>query len=290
MMPRTLQGIFLAVLAYTLFSAGDIGRKWILEQGVNPPLVQFWASLGGVTGLLIAAGFRRELRTLARPRQIRLHALRTLCIMLILFMVVYGLKHIPLVEWYVLIFVSPFFQALFGRFFFGEHLHPARLLAVLAGFAGVLVVLRPGTPEWEPVLVLPLLLAVLFAIVNVIAKGFEPNVPKISFGLYPHIVIAPVFGLAAWDDFGLLPPPEMVVALLSGLCASLALIALGQGFRLAPAASVAPMHYTQLIWGSLFGWLIFRDVPDPMTWAGAVLIIGAGAGLVWFEHHKTSKA
>ena len=155
--------------------------------------------------------------------------------------------------------------------------------AVLFGFAGVLVIVRPGSAAFQLAALLPVGTAMCYALFMLSARWIDRSerlwTLMLFAMLFPMIYAAPC-AVMNWT-----PVQAGDILLFVGLaiCGSLGLALIGQAFRMAPAAIVAPFDYTALIWATGLGWLIWGDVPMLWTILGAAIIVGSGIIIILRE-------
>jgi S-adenosylmethionine uptake transporter len=192
----------------------------------------------------------------------------------------YALGELPLAETLVLSFMAPMFVALFGVILLKERVDGRIIAALVAGFAGTLVVVLGGSGEgaaersWTGVAA-ALASAVLYALSVVLLRQRAQRDKYIHIVVFqnigPMLLVSP-FGLAVWQ-----PPtlPHLGWFLVMGVLGVIGHVLLTTAFAKAEAARLAPLEYTALIWAALIGYASFGEVPTLATFAGAVLIIGA---------------
>lgn len=183
--------------------------------------------------------------------------------------------YLPLAEATAIAYASPIFVTGLSAVLLGEKVGRRRWAAVLAGFAGVLIVVRPGTEGFHPAALLPLASALFYALMMISARVIGPSENMWTMMVYmlmPPLLITAVAMPFVWRD----PAWEHLPLLLGAAVFGTGAIALlTQGFRMAPAAVVAPFDYTGLVWAALFGWLFWREVPGPWAVAGAAVIVAS---------------
>ncbi len=204
------------------------------------------------------------------------------------FCVPYALKEISLANFYGIIFLTPLLASVLSVFLLKETLGIRRLAAILIGFVGVIIL---AGPQWQaaPVGFAITFFAAILVSGNILcARKIGPGDSPLLYAFYPLLFI---FVTQVWR--GAPDVPSMFQsgeALYLGILLSAPLfiicgnIFFGIGHALArDTASIAPFHYTQMIWGLIFGFFLFGDIPGPETVAGAGLIIGAGLYVIWRE-------
>jgi len=274
-----LRGILLMFIALGLFTLMDTIGKYLSRWYPVPGIV--WARYA--INLLILLGFlawRGELRYVrtARPA---IQIARGLLLGSATVLYFTALSHMPLADASAIAFVLPLFVAVAAVPMLGERLHAPRLIAILAGLAGALVIVRPGSAAFTAYALLPLGMALLNALYQILTRkvaGVEPALTSLFYGsLVGAVVFAPVLPFA-W----LTPqdPWHWALLLLLGLLATVGHFILIRAFEYAPATLLAPFVYTQLLWTLLVGFLVFGDFPDGQSLTGMAIIVGAGLYLV----------
>jgi drug/metabolite transporter (DMT)-like permease len=202
---------------------------------------------------------------------------------------------LPLAEAIALFFISPIIVTILAGPVLGERIRLASWLAVLAGFAGVLIILQPGSALFEPAALLSLISATAYALSMIIARKLGALEPTSVMAFYQNgvyllgaVLIAALFGAIGLERLGhpsldfLVRPwtwPALIDVLLMGACGVIAAIAMSlltHAYRLAEANLVTVFEYTGMIWGPLWGFLFFAEIPRWTTFAGMALIAAAG--------------
>jgi len=157
-------------------------------------------------------------------------------------------------------------------------------MAVVIGFIGVLIILRPGTQAIALAHVAVLFSAFFYACLAITARKLADTESSYSLSLYvvvgPLLISATLLGAGNWQ------PPDAVGWLLfgvAGACSVIAWIGIIGGYRRAAPAMLAPFEYTALVGGALAGYLIWNEVPDRWVTVGAIVIIGSGLFVVYRE-------
>ena len=260
----------------------DLCAKAILE---TYPLEQF-VFLRSLIRLLLFLLLARQfggLRSLA-TRRLRWHLLRTLLACGAMFGFFFGLSKMPLIDALTLGFTAPLIMTALSVPLLGEHVGWRRWLAVVAGFAGVLMILRPGTGTLSFAAVSVLFAALCYACLAITARKLADT--ESTFGLSVYVIAGPmvISGLLSLDGDWIAPDiTGWTLFLAAGACSVIAWIGLVGGYRRAPPAVLAPFEYTALIAGAAAGYLIWNEVPDRWVLAGALVIISSGLYIVYRE-------
>jgi len=195
-----------------------------------------------------------------------------------------SIMHLGLAEATALIFVAPLFITAISAIFLGEHVGRRRWLAVLAGFVGVLIVIRPGTTTFQLVSLLPVATAFVYALLMISARWVDAreSVWTLLFYLTGSSALLSSFIVPfVWNPIRV---EDLWLFASIAIFGTAGMTLMTQAFRLAPAAVVAPIDYTALLWATALGWLIWNEVPDTLTFLGAFVIISSGVFIILREH------
>lgn len=203
--------------------------------------------------------------------------------------IAYALSMVSLTTFYSVIFTAPLISTLAALILFKEPLTKTKIGCLSVGFLGVLVIVQPGTDINLTGVLLVLISAVFFSFISLSGKYFDTSSPRLPLVFYPFLITFLTFFLLSGFEIRLLPWPELALLCVGGFMSVTGLTCMTYAFRLADAGVVAPYHYSQMIWGALFGYLLFGDVPGPAVLIGAALIIGAGLYLFAAENGKLDK-
>jgi drug/metabolite transporter (DMT)-like permease len=281
---NNIRGIVFTTLAFAVFSYNDIAGKSLMDN-FAPFNVSFWISLFAVLTMLIFSKRLGGLSSCFQTPNLKWHFMRTALTAFAPFLVLYAVTDMPLVNFYTIVFLAPFITAIFSELLFKESVPRFRWLIIGAGFLSVLIGVRPdlhgfGLPELAVVAV-----AVSFALRNLIIIKMGPQESLLSYGFLPYCGVCIVSFVGALTEGLVWPDPVNLLLMISiGVTAAGGFVALSYGFRIADASAVAPTHYSQMIWGAVFGYLIFGDIPDFWGGIGATLVCVFGVWLIWTEH------
>lgn len=281
-------GILLAMSGFALLSVGDAVVKTMAGQW-SPLAVAALRFTMGAIGLSLLL-LRAEGPTGFRPAKPWLQVARGACLAGATLMFFSAIFLMPLAEAMALAFISPILVSLFGAVLLGERVRPAVWIASLVALGGVALVLRPNLAELGAVALLPLGSAVFFSLMVVANRASAGQGSSLSMqafialGAAPLLIVAAIVGAhsgIARLEVGV--PDWSVVArcALVAVTASTAHWLVYRGTMRAGASTIAPTTYVQMLVATFFGWWWFGDVPDPMTIAGAGIIILAGLFLWW---------
>ncbi|WP_050602653.1 DMT family transporter [Ruegeria sp. 6PALISEP08] len=281
---------------------------------VLAPLGDAMAKLLGETtplGLLVTVRFAAQALVLiplivltGRPwrmsgRILRLTVIRTLLHIVGITAMFSALKFLPMADAIAIAFVMPFIMLLLGKFVLGEEVGIRRLAACIVGFAGTLLVIQPSFAEVGAPALLPLIVAVVFAlfmlVTRQIAKETDPVSLQAVSGVFATLILAPVLlvgtQLDIWEISVILPGPDMYWLLFAiGALGTIAHLLMTWSLRYAPAATLAPMQYLEIPVATLIGWMIFSDLPDGLAAIGIAITIAAGLYVILRERATARSA
>lgn len=186
-----------------------------------------------------------------------------------------AVKYLPLTQVYAISFTSPLFVALLAGVLLGERVGLVRWLAIVSGFAGVLIVVRPDV-EMHWAVALPVVMALAWALYQIATRALAATdrAPTTLFftGLCGVVVLTPAAPLF-WSNLTLL---EWVLLGAGGLMALGGHFLLIRAYAMAPATVLAPFVYVQIVWAAVIGWIAFGEVPDGATIVGGGIVIASG--------------
>ena len=201
-----------------------------------------------------------------------------------------ALQYLPLADALAIAFVMPFIMLLLGRFVMGEEVGIARLMACAIGFGGTLLVIQPNFAEVGAPALLPLGVAVIFALFMMatrqVAKQINPITLQAISGLQASAILLAVAFLASGNATAIDLAFDRTTGLLLlslGLLGTAAHLFMTWSLKLAPASTLAPMQYLEIPFGTAIGWLVFADLPNGLAALGICITIGAGLYVIFRE-------
>ncbi len=269
-------GILLALLAYAVYSWGDAAIK-ALGGGLSIFEIGFFLAL--VSGVCILLTTPKEERwsdfwRMKRPWAVQARAISGVAASVL---GVIAFTTIPLAEVYALIFLAPLFVTILSLVFLKEQVGPWRWFAVVAGFAGVMLVVQPGFRQLELGHFAALVVALLAAVSVILMRSLAAQETR-STMLGFLILYGLIFnGVAmAFTSFTVPTLQQAAILVMAGVFSAAGNIGLLRATRFAPANQLAPTHYSQIIWAVLMGMVLFDEHPDAWSIAGLAIIAGSG--------------
>ena len=272
--PAPLAGALMMALAAAAFSIMHAGIRHLSLTGeMHPFEVAFFRVFFGFFAL--APVFVRQGWAPLRTGKLKLFALRGALNAAAMLMFFYSLSITPLATVAALGFTAPLFATLLAMLLLGEVVRLRRWTAILVGFAGALIILRPGIVEvgFGPLLVIGS--SVVWAVALMVIKVLTRTESSVTITAYASIFLSPV-ALVAAAPYWTWPGLEALAILAGlGILGTVAQTAMNQSFKLADASAVLPMDFSKLIWAAAIGFAMFGEVPDLWTWVGGALIFAS---------------
>lgn len=285
-----LFGMIVGLIAFLGLSFMTLFAK-LLSDRFNVAEIAFWRNVVALLPFAIIFALpsqRGLLRIRSRPGVI---AIRALIGTANVVMVFGAFSLLPMANATSILFASALFIPILGVIFLGEAVGPYRTTAVIVGFIGVLIVVQPGGDgDWSllgTVLAIggAFMAATLGILLRLLGQSEAPQTVTFYFLFIGVLMLLPIMPFV-WHMPGLGDVPYILGLGASGF---LMQIALTVAFKYAPAGLVAPLNYTQIIWATLFGWLVFSDVPTLNIVMGSAIIISSSMIVILRERYLARK-
>ncbi len=273
--PSSAAGIAIAFLAYAVYAFSDASIK-ALNDALPPYEIAFIGAVLGFAAVPFLKTADDTWADLIRTSNRSLWLLRFAAGAIGSIASIVAFTKLPMAEAFSLLFLLPSFVTILSVVFLKEDVRWQRWAAVILGFIGVLIVLRPGFRELSIGHLAAAIGGVAGAIAIVVVRAIGPGEKRLS--LYGSILLGTLFvsGALMLSDFKAPSPTEWLFLCSYGLLGALGNILLMNAARMVPANLVAPPQYSQMIWAILFGYLFFDDTIDLPMAAGIALIILSG--------------
>lgn len=282
-----LTAIGLMVAAVVLFSGLDTAAKYLVtREGLSVAQVVWSRFVGQFVLLLVllpAFGIMTA-KALFTTNRFGLQMARSVLMVGTTAFNFLALEHLRLDQTITIVFLAPLVVALLAGPLLGEWVGTRRLIAILVGFVGVLIAVRPGLGAVPPAVLYAFAAMAVYALFMLLTRymaHFDPPLVTLFYSMFVGTFAGAPFAFAEWQT-----PPDVLSCVL---LASLGVLG-GTGhwlflhaYRLAPASAIAPFLYMQLLSMVAFGFAVFGDLPDVWTLAGATLIVASGVYLVQRE-------
>lgn len=271
-------GMIFGLMGYTAFAFADINAKWLV-QDFSPTQILNFQSAVSILILLTLSKFIGGWRGWNNKKELPIHIMRGCMNCLVSILVVYSFSILSLAEVYAMIFAKPFLMVPLSMLVYGEKVPLGRWLVITAGFIGVLMVLQPGL-DMDLNLLIPLLAATVVAVMFLSSRSLREASPFI-LSFYPMLVtFALTLPLLFWDFV----TPNLIQIghfFIGGCLVTAGITFVSLAFRSIDTSLVTHFLYTEMIWGILFGYLIFGDMPNFWMLAGTSVIIASGLIIIF---------
>lgn len=267
------RGAVLMVASGLLFSTMGALIKYISVHLPNEMVVFFRSAMGLL--VLLPWVWRRGFNHL-KTTHWRGHLLRGLAGLAAMYCYFYAIAHLPLAEATLLNYSTPLFVPFIAGLWLGEKISSRLWLAIGTGFVGILLILKPGLELFTPVSLIGVSSGLFAALAMVSIRRLTRSESTLSIVFYFSAVCTTVSAvplLWRWQP----PEPGLWVLLVAvGVLASLAQSLLTRAYSHAPAAQVGPFTYSTVVFAAIAGWAFWGEIPDVLSFAGAVLVCLAG--------------
>lgn len=299
-----LMGALCAFTAALCFSFNDVAIKFVSERYALHQVVFLRALVGIPTFLIFVMPFFGGLLVF-RTRRPWAHVTRGICVVFANSFLFLGLAALPIADAVAIFFVSPLIITVFSVIFLRERVGARRWGAIAVGFAGVMMIVKPGTSAFQLASIFPMIAASLYAVMHIIARRIGGTESAATMAIYSQscfLVVSASIGLGIGDgklagmvpedmDFLVRPwaPVDMgdiPVFILLGVTGLAGVLFISQAYRLSEAAFAASFEYVSMPMAIMWGVTVFGTYPDGVAWAGIALILGSGLYLVWRESRK----
>ena len=270
MFTRNQLGVLYGIASVACFAMMDASVKWLDMFPVGQVL--FSRFFFGLIPILMLVP-RGEFKTFYKTSRPKLHAFRAITGTLAIIALFIALREIPLADVVSLTFGGPIFVTLGSIFFLSEKVGIKRWLAVLIGFFGMLLIVKPAYEELNIYYIFPIIFCIFFACVALSIRSLSSTEPNYRIALY-FSLLSMIVGLLTLP-FGWVMPNkfELLLLIFTGLIGSVANILLTVSLRYAEASLVTPTKYLNLVFAILLGYFIWSEIPKLLTLVGAGLII-----------------
>lgn len=266
-----LRAVLYMLAAVSSLAVLDAGVKW-LTTGYSVPQIAFLRYIVGF-GLAVSLALRLGgIRTL-RTRRLPGHALRSVFNIATMLTFYYALALMPLADVVAIAFAAPLFMTLLSMPILRERVGPRRWAALLVGFAGVLIIVRPSGTGLDPAALLALASALLYALTVISSRQLSTTEPSHTILFYYSVSVLLATGAVLPWQWTTPSLADFWIFLLVGISGSFGQFFLAQAFRYGEVSLLAPIEYTALLWAILLGFVLWGEVPSWTVLGGAALVM-----------------
>ena len=277
---RALRGPLLMLAAAAVLTCMHATVRYVSE-GMHSFEITFFRNLFGLVAILPLA-IRGGMASF-KSRQPGLQLLRSAFGLVAMLTWFYGLSVVPIAQATALSFTSVIFGSIGAALVLGERMRLRRWSAVVAGFVGVLVILRPGFADVDPIVLIVPLSSLCWAGALLTVKRLSSTDSVVCIVTWNSVLLT-ILSLPVAIPVWVNPSTEQLLWLgLIGILATLGHLAMTGAFKASDATAVLPMDYTRLLWASLIGYLAFSEIPDVWTWVGGTIIFASTTYIAYRE-------
>ncbi len=287
----TLQGVILMLAFCVIAPLLDVGAKLAAENGV--PVGQVTTARFVVqTALMLPVVLWMRLPMALDAKALGYTTLRAALLLVSTYAFVSGIQVMPIADALAIVFVEPFILLILGSLIFGDQVGPRRIAACCVGFCGALLVIQPSLAAFGLVALWPLATAVLFALYMLVTRSISGWMHPVTMQFHTSwtglLLCLPVMVLADGSGIVSLDPiwPEgwnWLWLFMVGFWAAVSHMCMTYALKFAPSATLAPLHYFEIVTAVILGYLIFDDFPNTLTWAGIAVIVASGLYIIHRE-------
>ncbi len=276
--------VALLAIGATLFGSFMGAGVKLLSDDLHPIIICFYRCL---MGLIIITPFvaRNNFKAL-QTDNMRLQIFRALIniISMICWFSAIGMMHFEKAT--ALGFTTPLFTTVLAVLILGEVIRFHRTAALLLGFVGILIIIRPGYMPFEFGTILMLIASFSFSFVLIFVKKLSATDSSLTIIFYHLLYMTPAFFILSFFYWESINFNQLIIFILMGASGLLSHWCLAQAFKMSDTTFVMPLQFTKLIWASLIGLFIFSEQPDIWTWIGGVIIFISVVYITYREAFK----
>ncbi len=281
-----------AVLAYFLFALSDGFAKLLMADGWERSMILVITSIPSMITLTLFMIKRHGIKNALHTNYKTLHIIRCLALIGVTYFGFKALQHLQLADFYGIVFSTPLVVTLGAFLFFKERISLTEIIVILIGFSGTLIVAQPDFNDFNIGYLYGFggVICVTIAALSVRKMGREED--PYLFVIFANLGIT-LANIGPALYYGL--PLEMTLThgfifIVYCIAIPVAILVLSAVFSRAPTlAAVAPFQYSQIIWGTAFGYIVFHDIPSFTTILGSVIVISSGLYILFYHQRQRNK-
>jgi len=280
---RQWLGIVCMILSTIIFAAQDAVSKILVETYPVTflALLRYWFFL--IIGLYMVSKAKGGVRYNIKTSRIVIHCLRGAVLLAEMITITLAFRFMGIADVIALFQVSPLFGAILAVIFLREVVGWRRIMALIIGFIGVLVMLRPGMGVFSSGSFYALFAAFLFALYGILTRFVSDRDSSTTSFFYIALVGSVIMTIAlpfVWVPISGQDSHWLVIICFTALAGHILTI---KAFSFAPATIIQPFGYMQLVWSVIIGYLVFSDFPDEFTLIGAAIVVASGLYIFYRE-------
>lgn len=283
-MSPMLRSLGLMTLGILLLTANDAATKYLVQS--HPIGQVIGLRQAGTLLVLVPYVMLFSRWTLLRVVDVPGQFARGMMFIIGSALIVWSLSELPLATAITMLYISPIFMVILSVPLLGERISRERWIAVIGGFAGVLIIMRPGAATFQWALLLPLLAAMVNALRDVLTRRLARSETSISILFWSNIIL--MAGGFATLPLGWAPVSahDAFWFVTAGIFNGSAHFCIIDALRTGEASALAPIRYTALLWAALLGYLVWGEVPELWLLAGAAVIVASSLYMIRAERRR----
>jgi drug/metabolite transporter (DMT)-like permease len=286
-----LKGMVFAFFGFLFFSCQDVLMS--INTKIYPSLQLTWMNCVTVLATLVAFLFIRKgwrgLKVVLYTDHLKMHLLRGALLAVGTVLVFIAIKDVPLPNFYAIIFIGPILAVSLSGLFLKEPIGFAKMLALLTGFLGLLIALRPGAEGFNAHSIYVLIAASLFGCTALLGRFLGRKDTALSLIFYPVTMLVVFFSLPVALQFQPIAAEHLPQVLVTGVFTTLAFFCNANGYKMAPIYLIAPCQFLQFFWGSIAHAWLNHQYPEPAVIMGAACIIMSNALIIYLQSRQQKK-
>lgn len=277
------RGALLMLASGLLFSGMGAMVKYLSAELPNEMVVFFRSAMGLLA--LLPWVLHRGLGQL-KTKRLRAHLGRGLAGVTAMYCYFYAIAHLPLSEAVLLNYSTPLFIPFIAALWLGERVSPRLWAAIVTGFVGIVLILKPGLDLFAPASLIGVASGVFGALAMVSIRRLTHTEPTLRIVFYFSLVCTVVSAVPLLWRWQTPDPGLWAVLILMGALASLAQLLLTRAYSHAPAAQVGPFTYSTVVFAATIGWAFWGEIPDGLSFVGTALVCLAGILTIRFAGQR----
>ena len=269
-------GYTIVVLVDSIIKLNLVNKYPVLEINF---LICLFAFIPVIAALAIVGNWNTLINN-----KIHIQLLRGLLAVICAALIINSFKRHALIEIYPILFSTPLILTILSHFILKEKVGIRRWLAVLIGFAGVLIVSRPGTIHFTLPLFGLFFAAIILALNVLIIRSLANTQSSIAFAFYGTLVGLVISGMFSFQNFVSVPLEDVIIFIVCGIIGGTGSLCITGASKILESSMFAPIQYVQLVAGLIMGYLFFRDLPDIFEIIGSLVIVFSGLFIIYREN------
>lgn len=283
-MSPMLRSLALMALGIMLLTANDAASKYLVQ---NHPVGQVIGLRQAGTLLVLIPYLMFFSRwNLLRVVDLRGQLQRGALFITGSVLIVWSFAELPLATAITMLYMSPIFMVILSVPLLGERISRHRWIAVVGGFAGVLIIMRPGSAGFQWALLLPLTAAMVNALRDVITRRLSRTETSIAILFWSNMILMAGGFMTLPMGWAPVSAHDAFWFLAAGIFNGTAHFCIIDALRTGEASALAPVRYTALLWAALLGFLVWGEVPELWLLAGAAVIVGSSLYMIRAERRR----